>query len=144
MTGQSHLRKDPIQARPTRRNFDYGVPLLAVTGFGGILALMGDPANLIFAKLAAVPLFLLAGRATSVLLPFDKDAPGNRAYWERFVLDALLLSCLLTILLWTPDKSVGSLIINFLVLVPAYVAGMSVLRLLGSRKTSVPDSSSET
>jgi hypothetical protein len=118
------------------RKITYIVPVILAAWIGIFLYFWGDAPSLIFMKLTAVPLYLLAGRAVSLLFPLPSGKPLNRAFWERQFLDSVLIACCLTIALWQPGKGLAETALGFSVMIVVYVGFMFLARVFlgGSRE----------
>ncbi|WP_411036996.1 hypothetical protein [Shinella sp. BYT-45] len=119
-----------VQSDQSNRMAIYGIPVAMAAIFAIILHFMGNPGNLIFVKLAIIPPYLLAGRATSLLFPLSQGGRLDGRFWERQFLDALLLACFLTVMLWQPDRSLGEIATGAFSFIPLYV-GLMALASLG-------------
>lgn len=115
---------------PEARRLIFGPLVLLVAATAVFSYFLGDAPNLLFLKLTAVPLYLLAGRAISMLCPLPNGEQLNLAFWERQFLDALLLSCWLTITIWQPDNSAVSVARGFFVFIAFYLGLMFLVRVL--------------
>lgn len=116
------------------RKMTYVIPVVLAAWLGIFLYYSGDALSLIFMKLTAVPLYLLAGRAVSLLFPLPSGKPLNLAFWERRFLDSFLMACCLTIALWQPDKSFAETAGGFSLVIVVYVGIMFLARVCyGSR-----------
>ncbi|CAN7681961.1 hypothetical protein [Mesorhizobium sp. LjNodule214] len=115
--------------RETRR-LVFGPLVLLVAATAVFSYFLGDAPNLLFLKLTAVPLYLLAGRAISMLCPLPNGNQLNLVFWERQFLDALLLSCWLTIAIWQPDNSAVTVARGFFLFIALYLGLMFLLRVI--------------
>lgn len=110
-------------------------PLVLMVAATAVLSyFQGDAPNLFILKLAIVPLYLLAGRAISMLFPLPSSTALNLAFWERQFMDALLLSCWLTIAIWQPSDSVVSVARGFFLFIAFYLGFMFFVRALFNSK----------
>jgi hypothetical protein len=94
------------------RPAQYGISLLAIVAV--ILMSPGDQPSLVFIKSAACPLFFFAVRGLHLIFT-SKAAkqPWTAVFIEHNLLNALLFSCWLTIVLWTPDHSLARVAAGF-------------------------------
>lgn len=64
-----------------------------------------------------------------------RSTASNLAFWERQFMDALLLSCWLTIVIWQPSDSVVSVARGFFLFIAFYLGFMFLVRVFSSRKS---------
>lgn len=94
------------------RPAQYGLALLSITVV--VLLSLGDQPSLVFIKVAACPLFLLASRGLHLIFTSEVSRqPWNFLFFEHKLLDALLLSCWLAIVAWKPDTSLTRVAAGF-------------------------------
>ena len=104
----SDSQTQPVNKYAALQNYGIGMALLF--GMGILLYLDGDAANLIFLKLAGVPLFWLSTLGLSLLVvrPINEAKITLKAV-EFALLQALIFTCFMVPVSWKPDASLASL-----------------------------------